>query len=101
MNVQRSLVRPSFVLLAVAIGCGAPERPAPAGDSTVEADTTALATGAPACEPRSSRPCRHYFRDSRGQEQCPMATQICSVDGDAWLACGEYDYDRNGDPTRR
>jgi hypothetical protein len=101
MNVQRGLFRPSFVLVVVAIGCGAPERPAPAGDSTIEADTTALATGSPVCEPRSTRACRHYFRDSRGQEQCPMSFQICSVDGYAWLACGEYEFGVDGEPKRR
>jgi hypothetical protein len=98
MNVQRGLVRPSFVLVVIAIGCGAPERPAPAGDSTLEADTTALATASQVCEPRSSRECEYRYRDESGQEQCPMSYQLCRADGFAWLPCAQYVVGPDGDP---
>ncbi|MDB4942137.1 MAG: hypothetical protein JWP97_1671 [Labilithrix sp.] len=65
-----------------------------------EAPPTEL--GAPTvCEPRAYRDCKIYYRDDSGQLQCPTQVQICAVDGSAWLACGEYVFDENGNPARR
>jgi hypothetical protein len=97
--VQRGLVRPSFVLVVAAIGCSAPDRPPPAGDGTVADETRSAIGGSAECEPRTSRACQHYYRDERGQLQCPTSFQLCRADGHGWLPCAMYVIGPDGDPV--
>jgi hypothetical protein len=82
---------------AYVLGCGAPDRPPPAGDPEGEVDPAAAAALAqaadlhathPTCEPGGLRECRIYFRDESGQMQCPTQSQFCRADGRGWLPCG-------------
>jgi hypothetical protein len=92
-------VSTSVVLAVSTSGCSASDHPAPAGDSTIQADTSALAPGSAPCEPRSARACRHHYRDERGQPQCPMSFQLCRADGAVWLPCAMYIIGPDGDPV--
>ena len=103
------------LLSATTLGCGPGERPPPAGDGTTAAYLSSAPdpahtvreplvdeSGMPAlaCEPRSTRECRFYFTDERGQQHCPMSSQICQEDGKDWLPCGQREPDQDGQPVR-
>lgn len=99
----------ALVLSSTVAACSGDDRPAPsdtlgsrvAESSTPAADDEPTEPGAvkPRCEPRSYRDCKVYYRDESGQLQCPTLVQICAADGSAWLACGKFSYDENGDPV--
>ncbi len=52
----------------------------------------------PACPANEWRECRHYYRDERGQLNCPLSYQFCRADGKAWLPCGKYETAEDGSP---
>lgn len=104
---KRLLLPAALVLLGC--GCGASDRPA-TSDSIVTAesklDPGAAASGEPGtagepCEALSYRDCKITYIDERGQLQCPTQVQICNAEGSAWLPCGQYVYDENGQPRLR
>ena len=99
--LKRLLLPVTLVLLGC--GCGGSDRPA-TSDSIVTAesklDPGASASGADGepCEALSHRDCTITYVDESGQRQCPTQVQICNAEGTAWLPCGQYDYDENGEP---
>ena len=115
MKVDRRITWAAVVALASALAaCADEERPpasesAPvssvqlggsadvAADDDAGTDPTATAEPGP-CEPRSHRDCKMYYRDETGELHCPPSFQLCNVDGTAWLPCGAYTLDENGDP---
>jgi len=88
--------------LALGSACSAPDRPAPS-DPIVSSTgvTTTREPGSPACEALSYRECTLTYVDEDGQLQCPAQVQICNAQGTAWLACGQYVFDEDGQPRAR
>lgn len=119
VNVPRFLVPVLFSSMAAALfGCSGADQPPPAGDSSAELlaeeaagtepgalDPTHTIRQTPVdefghpksvCKPREARECRWYYKDSRGQQHCPMSYQLCQLDGKDWTACGKFVLDQSG-----
>ena len=105
--LKRLLLPAALVLLGC--GCGAPDRPPPSQaivKSEGNLDPGLTTTGEPGearrvCDALSYRDCTITYTDESGQLQCPTQVQICNAEGTAWLACGQYVYDENGEPRLR
>jgi hypothetical protein len=115
VDPNRSL---SALLLGLAsaalVACVSEQRPPPEGD-TVASELASEeqdddVSGSPsdgadvdaarpeACPPSTFRECRHYYRDARGQLNCPLSYQFCRADGKGWLPCGKYVTGEDGSP---
>ncbi len=127
INVPRALVPFLFPCMscvaAALVGCSGAAEPPAAGDSATELLAQEAAgtepgtldpthtTRAPLvdefgnpksfCEPGAARECRWYFKDSSGQQHCPMSYQLCQLDGKDWAPCGEYTFDQSGNIVPR
>ena len=102
--LKRLLLPAALVLLGC--GCGGSDRPAtsePIVTAEANLEPGASASGDPGagCEALSYRDCKLTYIDESGQLQCPTQVQICNAEGTAWLACGQYVYDENGEPRLR
>jgi len=105
--LKRLLLPVALALLGCA--CGSPDRPAtsdPIATDPSSQQGVTTATGEPGearhvCEALSYRYCKITYVDADGQLQCPTQVQICNAEGTAWLPCGQYLYDENGEPRLR
>ena len=107
--MSKALLVLSAALIVTATGtaaCGPGEHPPPGQESArTPADLQELAqaevnarSDAERCTPWSSRPCRVYYTDARGQLHCPSSTEVCQPGGRGWFACGKYQLDDAGIP---
>ena len=104
---KQLLLMAALVLLGCS--CGSPDRPAtsdPIATGDAAGEPGLAVSGEPGaaqhvCEALSWRDCKLTYVDADGQIQCPTQVQICNAAGTAWLACGQYVYDENGEPRHR
>ena len=102
--MRKRLVLPAMLVL-LGCGCGATDKPAPSDPLVTTHGSmdpgVASDPGTGGCEALSYRDCKITYVDESGQVQCPTQVQICNEAGTAWLPCGQYVYDENGEPRLR
>jgi hypothetical protein len=115
LNLRRFASYPLVIALFAPAACAAPDHPPAESDDvsrselasedlTSADDEGGDGTGAQpsqprtVCSPNEWRTCHYYYRDARGQLNCPLSYQFCRPDGRSWYACGKYRTAEDGSP---